>query len=251
MLSIADVLCCINVEHNGGGEMELLNVPFEMKAESLDESGYFEGYGSTFGGPPDAGGDVVMEGAFSKTLKKGGRNGTGVAMLWQHDFHAPLGVWKELAEDKNGLKTVGQLAVDTQLGHDARILMKMGALQGLSMGYDATLKEIDDKKKIRYLKEVELWEISPVTFPMNTRATITSVKEMREAQTPRELERALRDAGLTKSEAQYVVSLCRGSLREATNPDEIVIDPLTALHMDLKKWNAELAGINIARQIFY
>ena len=195
--------------------MDFLEVPFEIKEGSLDESGCFEGYGSTFGGKPDDGGDVVVEGAFVKSLSAGGRNGTGVAMLWQHDPHQPVGVWNELVEDSKGLKVRGQLAVETQLGHDAQVLMKMGALRGLSIGYGIKEYEYNKDKSMRFLKELDLWEISPVTFPMNTRATITSIKAMKEATDPRSLECALREAGLTRNESKYIVSLCRDSLREA------------------------------------
>lgn len=219
--------------------MEFTDLPFEIKEGSLDESGFFEGQASPFGGKPDSYGDVIVEGAFSETLLKGGRNGTGVAMLWQHDPKQPLGVWTELKENKKGLQAIGQLAIETQLGHDAYVLMKMKALQGLSIGYDATEWEYNKDQKIRYLKKINLWEISPVTFPAATRATITTVKTIKEASTdPRSFERALREAGLSRSAAEYVVSLCKDSLGD---PESGIDEKHIELLSSLKQLNADLA----------
>jgi len=212
---------------------EIMEFGFELKQDSITDDGVFEGYASTFGGEPDSYGDIVMPGAFSKTLAEGGKTGFGVAMLWQHDSRKPLGVWLSLIEDKKGLAVQGQLA-RTQLGQEARELMKMGALKGLSFGYDVidSAREInDDDQRIRYLKELALWEVSPVTFPANTRSNITVVKAIEEASTERELETALREAGLSKKTAQYVVTLCKPSLRESGKADGSLSAVLTALQI--------------------
>jgi Escherichia/Staphylococcus phage prohead protease len=152
-----------------------LDFPFEIKATNVKENGTFTGYGSVFGNK-DSHSDVVMPGAFSKSLAKGGRNGSGVAMLLHHDTRRPIGVWTNIFEDKRGLKVEGQLAMKTKDGKETYELMKMGALRGLSIGYDTVIHETDDKKKLRYLKEIELWEISPVVFGSNLLATVQSVK---------------------------------------------------------------------------
>ncbi len=211
--------------------MEIYTAPFtvESKEGIPDEKGFFEGYGSTFGGKADSGGDVVMRGAFFESLVKGGRNGSGVAMLWQHDHKQPLGVWDFLQENDKGLKVAGRLALGTQIGDYAYIVMKMKALQGLSIGYDTIESEPGKGDVRRYLKKVELWEISPVTFAMNTRASITRVKSLAEAKTPRELEDALRDAGLSREEAKYAISICRQTLREAEKEDGRSLAPLTEI----------------------
>ena len=49
----------------------------EIKAE---ESGYFKGYASTFGGDPDSYGDIVLQGAFLESIASGGRNKSGVGI---------------------------------------------------------------------------------------------------------------------------------------------------------------------------
>ncbi len=194
---------------------ETLDFSFEVKQEDVKDDGTFIGMASTFGGKPDDGGDVVIPGAFKKTIKKGGRNGTGIPLLWQHEGHNPIGIIPRLEEVKRGLEIDGDIEIEATQGRDAHLLLKKGAVKGISIGFDTVQYEIDRKKQIRYLKEVELWEISIVTFPMNTRARVLSVKAVEEAETPRELENALRDAGLSKTASQYIVKLCTPSLRES------------------------------------
>lgn len=200
---------------------EWMDVPFEIKKEDISEEGLFTGYASTFGGKPDAYRDVIIEGAFRDTLEKGGRNGNGIMLLWQHDHKQIPGIWIELSEDKKGLRNVGQLALETSLGHDVHVLLKMGAVKGESIGYDPVDYEINEKERIRYLKSVVLWEISLSSFPANTRARITGVKCFEEAQTPRQLEGALREAGLSHEQAKYIVKLCSPSLREADSDEAV------------------------------
>ena len=187
---------------------KFFDFPAELKAQ---ESGYFEGYASTFGGEPDSVGDVIVKGAFVNTLINGGYGGRGIKMLWQHDNRNPIGRWEEIIEDDKGLKVKGQLAVKSTQGKDAYELMKIGAIDGLSIGYDTVESVVANEGRIkRYLKQVDLWEISPVTFAANPRANITQVKAAIESATnERELEQALRDGGLTIRAAQYIVSQCK------------------------------------------
>lgn len=202
-----------------------------VKTDEISDKGIFQGYGSTFGGYPDSYGDIVVKGAFKETLDKGGRNGTGVCMLWQHNTDQPIGVYEEIEENRKGLKVVGQLAMEVQQGKEAYILMKMGALNGLSIGWDFLRDEnnkiYEDAYEIvetkesrkRYLKRLELWEISPATFPANRRATIVSVKDAIEnAKNIRDFENALRDEGnLSNNAAKYIASMCKPELEKNWN----------------------------------
>jgi HK97 family phage prohead protease len=213
-----------------------MGVPFELKAEDVNDDGTFKGWGSAFDGPPDDHDDIVIKGAFKQTILKGGRNRNGVAMLYQHNAREPIGVWTKLEEKDRGLYVEGKLAIDNdnpqksvQRAMETHLLMKMGALKGLSIGYDLPrLKtgEIDpesyerlEKPKgrwIRYLKKLDLWEISPVTFPANTRATVTTVKDFQGCTNERDLECRLRDAGLSRNAAAYIISLLdKSALRES------------------------------------
>ena len=196
---------------------EYLDIPFEVKDGSMNEDGTFEGYGSMFGGEPDSYNDIVVRGAFKDSVEAGGRNGSGVAMLWQHDSHQPIGKWISIQEDRKGLHVIGKLTRGVQKADEAYLLIRDKALKGLSIGYEVEdYRIVDDKeknKRIRYLKKVNLWEISPVTFPALTRAQITGVKAIEEAKNERELETALRDAGLSKKQSLIVVNRCKPYLR--------------------------------------
>lgn len=201
---------------------EIMEIPFEIKTEDVQEDGIFRGYGSTFGGKPDSYGDIVVQGAFSETLTKGGWDGKGVKMLWQHDSRQPIGVWTHLEENRKGLQVEGKLTRGVQKADEAYLLMKDGALSGLSIGFNTKEYKIDKKKNIRYLEKVDLMEISPVTFGANTRAQITNVKSaVKEAKNIRELEGALRDAGLSKSDSMYIIKMCKPYLREISGIEKV------------------------------
>jgi len=205
------------IENVVGPNMKMLEIPFKMSA--IHEDGKIEGYGSTFGGAPDSYGDIVVAGAFLDTINRGGRNGSGVIpMLWQHDAKEPIGYWDMVTENNKGLKLSGNLVLEVQKAKEAHALAKKKVITGLSIGWDflrgpdgkvdKESVEFDEKKNIRYLKKIDLWEISLVTFPANTRATITGTKCLETATNERDFERALRDAGLSKHQALYVSSLC-------------------------------------------
>jgi HK97 family phage prohead protease len=202
------------------------DLPYSVKDVALAdceikilEEGIVTGYAATFHKKPDLGGDVIEPGAFLETIKNGGVHGNGIKVLWQHQHMKPIGIPLEMKEDKRGLFVKTQLGMETQDGHDAFIWAKMGAIDGHSIGYkiyDFRRNDEDKNKVSRYLKKLGLYEYSFVTFAMNPRAGITNVKTaIKTAKTERELERALRDAGLSKSEAQYVVALCKPKLRLA------------------------------------
>ena len=118
------------------------------------------GYASLFG-KSDQGGDTVEKGAYGASLAKG----RGVKMLWQHDPAQPIGVWDEVREDATGLWVKGRLLTDVAKGREAASLIAAKAIDGLSIGY-RTVKARKDDKGGRLLSELELWEVSLVTFPM-------------------------------------------------------------------------------------
>lgn len=188
-------------------EQDTLDVKFDIKAlhgDDEEEKGVFQGYGSIFGNK-DLGNDVVMQGAFAKSIGKKGAK--AVKMLYQHRPDEPIGVFDEIIEDSRGLKVKGRLAMGTQRGREVYELMKMGALDGLSIGYRVSPKgaDYDDRGKRRLLKEVDLMEISAVTFPMNPKARVAAVKGADKS--IREWEEILRDAGgLSRSEAKVGAS---------------------------------------------
>ena len=186
-------------------ETDTLDVKFDMKAvEGDEEKGEFSGYGSIFGNK-DLGNDVVVEGAFAKSIARKGAK--SVKLLYQHKADEPIGVFDEILEDEKGLAVKGRLAMGTQRGREVYELMKMGALDGLSIGFRIAEKgqEYDKRGKRRYIKEVDLMEISAVTFPMNPKARVQMVKG--EEKTVREWEEVMRDAGgLSRNEAKVAAT---------------------------------------------
>ena len=183
---------------------------YAVQLKAASESGVVEGYGSVFD-TLDSYDDTISAGAFVTTLAAHKSAGTMPAMLWQHNADAPVGVWTEMVEDAKGLRVKGQLCMDIQAGKDAYALLKMGALNGLSIGFMSKSWAYDTETDVRTLTEVDLWEVSLVTFPANGKSRITNVKSASETlATPKDAERILRDAGFSKADATaYVSSVMR------------------------------------------
>lgn len=178
---------------------------FALQIKATGDDGTVEGYGSVFG-VRDNYDDVIAKGAFAESLKSHKSEGTMPAMLWQHDSDEPIGVWTEMVEDAKGLRIKGQLCMETTGGREAHALLKMGALNGLSIGFVSKKWTYDQDSEVRTLTGIDLWEVSLVTFPANEKARVTNVKSSEELATPKDAERALRDAGFSKSDATGFVS---------------------------------------------
>ena len=120
-----------------------------------------EGYASLWG-VADLSGDVVARGAFAASLAKTGPK--GVRMLHQHEGRAAVGIWDEMVEDERGLLVTGRVMDWSAEGRFAQALSRAGALDGLSIGFRSSRARREGR--LRVLVEVELWEVSLVTFPM-------------------------------------------------------------------------------------
>lgn len=140
---------------------------------AVDPDGTFVGYASLFG-VADEGGDTVERGAFTASLAR--RGAAGVRMLWHHDPAEPIGVWTEIAEDARGLRVRGRLLPEVARAREALALMRAGVLDGLSIGFRTLRARSDVGPGRRRLLEVDLWEISLVTFPMLPGARVAAVK---------------------------------------------------------------------------
>lgn len=123
-----------------------------------------EGYASLFG-DRDRGGDIVEKGAYARSLERLKAEGRQVKMLWQHDPAQPIGVWDEVREDGRGLYVKGRLLETVARAREAAALIAANAIDGLSIGY-RTVRAAENGKGRRLLRELELWEVSLVTFPM-------------------------------------------------------------------------------------
>lgn len=193
----------------------------------------FEGHGSIFGNE-DLGGDVVLKGAFERSLKQHRETNSYPLMFWMHDPSKVAGKWTEMYEDDAGLRVKGVLA-DTPLGNEIRTLLTMDAVKGLSIGY-RTLDQDYDSDGRRLLKELELWEVSVVSLPMNPLAQVVHAKSQLSATgeyvpTSREFERTLRDVGCSQRVAKTIISkVYEGETRDVPpEPENDERDVLSAL----------------------
>lgn len=204
----------------------------EIKADSAEMT--FKGYGAAFNNV-DSYGDVIAPGAFAAFLSdvKSGKQ-PWPSMLSQHgamgltaEDMTPVGVWTSLSEDGAGLVVEGQLAA-TPRGIEIHTLMKMQprpAIDGLSIGY--IVKNYEPRSKPddprRLIKQIDLIEISPVTFPANRNALVSSVKSLEDVSTLAEIEEVLREVGgFSISEAKMLIARIKKSdQREVDSSSEL------------------------------
>jgi HK97 family phage prohead protease len=171
--------------------LERKDMQAEMGLRVTDDHG-IEGYASLFG-KRDQGGDVVLKGAYAASLKRLAAGGRAVKMLWQHDPTQPIGIWDEVREDANGLWVKGRLLTEVDKGREAAALLAAGAIDGLSIGYRTVRAERDGKGQ-RLLQELELWEVSLVTFPMLPEARVAAKGDELDADTWRSVAQVLNRA---------------------------------------------------------
>lgn len=199
--------------------MDQMCCDLEVKFAADDASGKFSGYGAVFNNV-DGGGDVIIGGAFKRTLREWEGKGKFPPMLLQHggwgtnaDDLLPIGRWTAMEETARGLKVTGELfALGTERGTYIHEGLKSGALDGLSIGYRVKkftqgTKPTEPRRK---LEDIDLVEVSVVTFPMNDKARVNAVK-FDELQTVREVEAYLRDAcGMPRRQAAALIARIKG-----------------------------------------
>lgn len=201
--------------------METKATPLQIKADS---EGRIEGYASRFG-ELDRGGDIVVKGAYAGSLSSGRKP----KMLWQHDPSQPIGVWDEVKEDDTGLFVRGRILETVEKGREVKSLIEAGAIDGMSIGY-RTIKVDRATDGARLLKEVDLWEVSMVTFPMLESAKIDAIKAAEMSR--REMEALLtQDAGLSRSVARSLMDGGLGAVKamQDAGDDRGLADALRSL----------------------
>ncbi|MGE7152327.1 HK97 family phage prohead protease [Methylorubrum rhodesianum] len=168
--------------------------PLQIKLDAGSQTaGAVSGYASTFGGPPDAHGDIIAPGAFTRSLREHKASDSAPVMLWSHDMAEPIGRWTELREDDHGLFVRGQFNLETTRGRDAHAHAKAGDVSGLSIGFfvaDGGMKA--GERGTAILTDLDLMEISVVALPANRRARLNSKAEVVDL---------LRKSGLSKEAA--------------------------------------------------
>jgi uncharacterized protein len=142
------------------------NQAFTLELKSVSESGEFSGLASVYN-VEDLGGDLVEPGAFTKTLAASKAR----PLLWQH--RDPIGT-VQLVDTPKALELRGKLSLGVQQAKEAYVLLKDGAVEGISIGYESIRSDFIGG--VRHLKEVRLWEVSLVTFPMLPSAQVTEIK---------------------------------------------------------------------------
>lgn len=179
---------------------------FNLEIKAVQEDGFFSGYGAVFGNV-DWYNDVILPGAFSKTLEEWALKNKFPPVLWNHNDSEPIGVYTKIYEDAKGLYVEGRLLInDVPRAKSTHALLKAGAIDGLSIGY-ITKKANKQTNGIRELVELGLGEISIVTTPANEESLITSVKsklEGGELPSLPEFEKFLRESGFSKSQATAI-----------------------------------------------
>ena len=212
---------------------DILDFECDYKGIDTEEDGSFEGYASVFNNK-DLGNDVIKQGAFSKSIYD--KKPRQIKLLYQHKTDEPIGVIDSLEEDKRGLKIKGRLAMATQKGREVYELMKMGALDSMSIGYKLSPEDYkySDKLKKRTITNLDLMEVSMVTFPMNPKAKITKVKLA--DMSVREIEHYLRDVGLMSgSVAKQSANILYKSFHEDLDEQRDVVDSINALIETIKQ----------------
>ncbi len=132
----------------------------------------FAGYASVFD-HADRGGDIVRRGAFARAVASGPK---GIPLLWQHDPKRPIGTIERIEEDGRGLRVIGRLSAASASAGEAGALLRDGAISGLSFGYRARSASRAGAKGGRVLSDVDLLEISLVTFPMQPLARVHALE---------------------------------------------------------------------------
>ncbi|EJL57959.1 phage prohead protease, HK97 family [Rhizobium sp. CF122] len=190
-----------------------------LEIKSLKDTGEFEGYGSTFGGEPDAYGDIIADGAYSESLALHKAKGTMPKLFWQHNSDEPIGKWLEATEDSRGLLMRGKLNMDVQRGREAHALLKAKDIDGLSIGYRIKEYSVDTETYVWTLQKLDLVEVSIVSVGANENAVVQSVKAAKAAHdlteklkagdrlSEREFETWLKGLGFSNSQAERAARL--------------------------------------------
>lgn len=194
--------------------MSNLTHRFEVKAGT--EDGTFKAYGNVFG-VIDSANDVTYSGTFARTIQEHKDNKTMPRLLAQHGHSTnPIGIITDMGEDEKGLWFEGKFSLKTQAGAEAYELVKMGALDEFSIGFITLQSEnqIIDGVKVRNILDVDLKEISLVTFACNPESKIIDIKsalEDGENVTPRMVRKFLQESGLSRRQADQAIHQIKAS----------------------------------------
>lgn len=209
--------------------MDYLNKQIQLQDVELSvdgQPGTFRGYASKFNGI-DSYGDTILPGAYDKVVAAGGT----VPVFFNHEsLDLPIGKYTKLSANSQGLYVEGVLTLDIPRARDVYNALKAGTVSGLSVGIGIAEDDWEPNAETggKTIKNVSLLrEISICTFPADDRARVSLVKaeDIDQMQTIRDVEKCLRDAGFSKSQALSFIAKCRDifmseSLRDAEKKNE-------------------------------
>jgi|SRR6056300_279119 HK97 family phage prohead protease len=160
-------------------EKEVKAIDFELKQEAEGKvSAVFSVFNSL-----DSDGDVVLPGSIKSGFKSG-----DVPMVWAHKWDMPIGKGR-IKEDDGKATFDGEFFMDTDSGQEAyKIVKNMGDMQQWSFGYRvndaerAPFKSADseDEQDARYLKDLTVFEVSPVLVGANQDTYTMAIKSNKE-----------------------------------------------------------------------
>jgi HK97 family phage prohead protease len=216
--------------------MEHKSVPLtDCDIKFAASEGSFSGYGSIFGNL-DLKNDIIMPGAYDEVLK----SGDPVAVYVNHGWlrgELPVGSWSGLKQDTKGLFGDANLVMQMPTALNAYWAMKSGLVSGLSIGFlpdqNSTERKSDGTRVIHKIKHLK--EISIVTDPANEASRIVSVKfrdSLEQADSERDIEQLLRDAGLSKWESKAVISRAKAIFSGRDAPEDDADAKTTALILE-------------------
>jgi HK97 family phage prohead protease len=200
---------------------------------SVADSGVVTGLASVFGNV-DSYGERVVRGAFARSIQRHTAEGTMPKFLWQHDAAELAGRWIGMAEDEIGLRVTGQLNLATSRGRDIHAHVKHGDVDGLSIGYREVRARANGE--VRDLLEIDLKEISIVTFPANRAARLTGVK----AESAADIERILREGGLPRA---YAAKFAQAGWAATAGFSAINTQKATALAQQIRRATAQIGKL--------
>lgn len=183
-----------------------------MKSRTV--TGYFSAFGNV-----DSDGDMIMPGAYTKTIAENGPNGSQrIQHLLQHNTNQPLGKIKELTEDGYGLLFKSQL-VPTSFGLDTILLYDAGVFNEHSVGFQTVKSQA--KGNYKELQELRLWEGSTVTWGANADTPMTGLKGLNLSvdQIAEKFDQLLKGikAGAFAGENEYLLDLSFSQFKDFFN----------------------------------
>jgi hypothetical protein len=207
--------------------------------ESKNPSGAIEARATTWGAREGADGrkfNYQPEG-FYDWADEFSKAGKPMPMFLNHnDMGMPIGQWNEISFDEEGMTAKGKLFLETSAGSDVYSVLKespklfggvsVGAFADEAQMVDENGMPTDDEEGYFQIKKGGLREISVVMYPNNPEANINRLEYFKAdgQANPRIIEKALRDAGLSRKDATTASSILKKVLEQREVEPEVITE---------------------------